>query len=128
MNIKQEREFIQQLLEEDQLDSLSVQVIALNIFANSLGYKAVNGDVRKGFSKYSRLAFSASRQDFCSLEKMQYKYNHNANPKEGKWFVTEEEMLKNRERRIVDRVSIQYNKKLGKLTSELRWLKFIKED
>ena len=52
MNIKQEREFIQQLLESGELNSLSVQVISLLRFAESLGYKAVNNDPRKGFVGY----------------------------------------------------------------------------
>lgn len=127
MNIKQEREFLQQLLEEGKIDSLSVQVIVLNRFANSIGYEAVNGDIRKGFVGYDHKTWNVAHN--ISLEEMQYKYNHNANPKEGKWFVTEEEKFKNREKRIVNRISLQYNKRTTKkLTSELYWLKFVKED
>ena len=126
MNIKQEREFLQQLLEQGQLDSLSVQVIALNRFANSIGYKAIGGDIRKGFVGYDHKTWNVTHN--ISLEDMQYKYNHNVNPKEGKWFVTEEEKLKNREKRIVNRISIQYNKRTTKkLSTQLNWLKFVKE-
>lgn len=121
MNIKQERKSIQQLLEEGQLDSLSVQVIALNRFANSIGYKAVNGDIRKGFSRYSRPAFSATRQDFCSLEEMQSCYNRG-------FRALQTSAHKVVGDKTVERISLQYNKKLGKLTSELCWLKFVKED
>lgn len=128
MNIKKERKFIQQLLEEGQLDSLSVQVIALNRFANSIGYKAVDNDPRKGFVGYDHKTWNVTHN--ISLEDMQYKYNHNVNPKESKWFVTEEEeKLKNREKRIVNRISLQYNKlTTKKLTTQLYWLKFVKED
>ncbi|MGL5015683.1 MAG: DUF7390 domain-containing protein [Bacteroidales bacterium] len=121
MNIKQERELIQQLLEEGQLDSLSVQVIALNRFASSIGYAAVNGDIRKGFSKYPRPAFSVTRQDFCSLEEMQSCYNRG-------FRTLRTSAHKVVGDKIVERISLQYNKKLGKLTSELHWIKFIKED
>ena len=38
MNIQKQRELLQELLFSGKLDSLSVQVIALNIFANSIGY------------------------------------------------------------------------------------------
>ena len=37
MNIQQERELLQELLESGKLDSLRVQVIALNRFAESIG-------------------------------------------------------------------------------------------
>lgn len=120
MNIKQEREFLQQLLEEGKLDSLSVQVISLNRFANSIGYKAVDNDPRRGFSKYSRPAFSVTRQDFCSLEEMQSCYNRG-------FRTLRTSIHKIVGEKIVERISLQYNKKLGKLTSELYWLKFVKE-
>ena len=61
MNIKQERDLLQQLLEEGKIDSLSVQVIALNIFANSIGYKAVDNDTRKGFIGIHDLHFYQPR-------------------------------------------------------------------
>ena len=115
MNIKQERELLQQLLEEGKVDSLSIQVIALNIFANSIGYKAVDGDVRKGFfcnpTKSSIVSKSITK--FVSLEWMQSKHNFS-------WATGT---------KIIKRVSLQYNKRTSKkLTSELHWLKFIKED
>jgi hypothetical protein len=126
MNIKQERKFIQQLLEEGQLDTLSVQVIALNIFANSIGYKAVDGDVRKGFVGYDHDTWNVTHN--LSLENMQYKYNHNTNPKVGEWFVSQAERQKKAEKRIVIRISLQYNKRTSKqLTTQLSWLKFMKE-
>ena len=122
MNIKQERQFIQELLESGKLDSLSVQVIALNIFAKSIGYKAVNGDVRKGFSKYSRPAFSATRKDFCSLEEMQSCYNRGYRNLQ----TSAHKVVGNK---VVERISLQYNKRTNKnLTTQLEWLKFIKED
>lgn len=124
MNIQKQRELLQELLVSGKLDSLSVQVIALNIFANSIGYEAVNGDVRKGFVGYDHKTWNVTHN--ISLEEMQYKYNHNTNPKVGEWFISQAERQKKAEKRIVDRISIQYNKKLGKLTSELYWLKFVK--
>lgn len=127
MNIKQERGFIQQLLEEGQLDSLSVQVIALNRFANSIGYKAVEGDVRKGFVGYDHKTWNVTHN--ISLEDMQYKYNHNTNPKVGEWFISQAERQKKAEKRIVNRISLQYNKRTSKkLTTQLHWLNFIKEE
>lgn len=124
MNIKQERKFIQQLLEEGKIDSLSIQVIALIIFANSIGYKAVDGDIRKGFMKKwvqdvpkDGRIISYKRVAFMSLQKMQVQYNSPFS----KEFKTED--------MIVNRISLQYNKRTSKkLTSELHWLKFIKED
>lgn len=122
MNIKQERQFIQELLESGKLDSLSVQVIALNIFSNSIGYEAVGGDIRKGFSKYSHPAFSVTRQDFCSLEEMQSCYNHGYRNLR----TSVHKVVGNK---IVERISLQYNKRTNKnLTTQLEWLKFIKED
>lgn len=121
MKFKTERQLLQELLESGELDSLGVQVIALNRFANSIGFKAVNGDVRKGFSKYSRPAFSVTRQDFCSLEEMQSCYNRG-------FRTLRTSAHKVIGYKIVERISLQYNKKLGKLTSELHWLKFAKED
>lgn len=124
MNIKQERELLQHLLEEGKIDSLSVQVIALNRFANSIDYKAVDGDIRKGFikkwlqnvPKNSRV-ISYKRVAFMSLQKMQVQYNSPFS----KAFKTED--------LIVNRISLQYNKRTSKrLTTELNWLKFIKED
>ena len=125
MNIKQEREFIQQLLEEGQLDSLSVQVIALNRFANSIGYKAVDGDVRKGFVGYDHKTWNVTHN--ISLEEMQYRFNHGLYP----WESTVPNKIREEKnsKRIVNRISLQYNKRTTKkLTSELHWLKFIKED
>ena len=115
MNIQKQRELLQELLVSGKLDSLSVQVIALNIFANSIGYEAVNGDVRKGFfcnpTKTSIVSKSITK--FVSLEWMQSKHNFS-------WATGT---------KIIKRVSLQYNKRTSKkLTSELHWLKFIKED
>lgn len=121
MKFKTERPLLQELLESGELDSLSVQIIALNRFANSIGFKAVNGDVRKGFSEYSRPAFSVTRQVFCSLEEMQSCYNRG-------FRTLRTSTHKVVGDKIVERISLQYNKKLGKLTSELHWLKFVKED
>lgn len=126
MNIKQERGFLQQLLEEGKIDSLSVQVIALNVFANSIGYKSVNGDVRKGFIGYDHKTWNVTHN--ISLEEMQYKYNHITNHKQGEWF-TYEHLQNMKQKRIVSRISLQYNKRTSKqLTTQLYWLKFIKED
>lgn len=126
MNFKDERKLIQQLLEEGKLDSLGVQVIALNLFAKSIGYKTVGGDIRKGFVGYDHKTWNVTHN--ISLENMQYKYNHNTNPKAGEWFITEEEKIKHREKRIVNRISLQYNKRTSKkLTTQLHWLKFVKE-
>ena len=47
MNIQKQRELLQELLVSGKLDSLSVQVIALNRFANSIDYKAVDGMLGK---------------------------------------------------------------------------------
>ena len=69
MNIKQERKLLQQLLEEGKIDSLSVQVIALNRFANSIGYKSVGGDIRKGFVGYDHDTWNVTHN--ISLEEMQ---------------------------------------------------------
>jgi hypothetical protein len=114
MSIQQEREFLQELLESGKLDSLSVQVIALNRFAESIGYKAVNGDIRRGFKTHTR-TFGWS---FKSLQYLQSIYN-------GLWFETYGTNLN--EHKIVERIGLQYNKKLGKLTTQKHWLKFVKE-
>lgn len=125
MNIKQERKFIQQLLEEGQLDSLSVQVIALNRFANSIGYKAVDGDVRKGFVGYDHKTWNVTHN--ISLEEMQYRFNHGLYP----WESTVPNKIREEKnsKRIVNRISLQYNKRTTKqLTTQLEWLNFVKED
>lgn len=122
MNIQQERELLQELLESGKLDSLSVQVIALNRFAESIGYKAVNGDIRKGFYYYyyARPAFSTARLHFCSLVEIQSCYNNGfRNYHLSKCKVSGD--------KIVEHIALQYNKKLGKLTTQKHWLKFIKE-
>ena len=125
MNIKQERKFIQQLLEEGQLDTLSVQIIALNIFANSIGYKAVNGDIRKGFVGYDHKTWNVTHN--ISLEEMQYRFNHGLYP----WQSTVPNKIREEKnsKRIVNRISLQYNKRTTKqLTTQLEWLNFVKED
>ena len=119
MNIKQERDFLQQLLEEGKIDSLSVQVIALNTFANSIGYKAVDGDVRKGFVGYDHDTWNVTHN--ISLEEMQSCYNRG-------FRTLRTSAHKVVGSKVVERVSLQYNKNLGKLTSELYWSKFVKED
>ena len=119
MNIKQERDLLQQLLEEGKIDSLGGQVIALNIFANSIGYEAVNGDIRKGFVGYDHDTWNVTHN--ISLEEMQSCYNRG-------FRTLRTSAHKAVGDKIVERISLQYNKKLGKLTSELYWLKFIKED
>ena len=125
MNIKQERELLQQLLEEGKTDSLSVQVIALNIFANSIGYKAVDGDVRKGFVGYDHKTWNVTHN--ISLEEMQYRFNHGLYP----WESTVPNKIREEKnsKRIVNRVSLQYNKRTTRqLTTQLEWLNFVKED
>ncbi len=120
MDIKQERDLLQQLLEEGKIDSLSIQVIALNRFANSIGYKAVDGDIRRGFYWYTRPAFLPTKVHFCSLVQMQSCYNRG-------FRTLRTSAHKVVGDKIVERISLQYNKKLGKLTTELHWLKFTKE-
>lgn len=125
MNIKQEREFLQQLLEEGKIDSLSAQVIALNIFANSIGYEAVNGDVRKGFVGYDHDTWNLTHN--ISLEEMQYRFNHGLYP----WESTVPNKIREEKnsKRIVNRISLQYNKRTTRqLTTQLEWLNFVKED
>lgn len=115
MNIQKQRELLQELLVSGKLDSLSVQVIALNIFANSIGYEAVNGDVRKGFfCKPTKTSIvSKATTKFVSLQWIQSKHNFS-------WATGT---------KIVKRVSIQYHKRTTKkLTTQLCWLKFIKEE
>ncbi len=120
MNIQQERQLLQELLESGKLDSLSVQVIALNRFAESIGYRAVNGDIRKGFYCYARPAFSTVRVYFCSLVEMQSFYNNGfRNYRLSKYKVSGD--------KIVECIGLQYNKKLGKLVTQKHWLKFVKE-
>lgn len=120
MNIQQERQLLQELLDSGKLDSLGVQVIALNRFAESIGYKAVNGDVRKGFyirqlPKY--FGEFKSKTKFMSLVEIQQWYNISGGP------TLEKELSY----KMVERISLQYNKKLGKLTTQKHWLKFVKE-
>lgn len=123
MNIQKQRELLQELLVYGKLDSLSVQVIALNIFANSIGYEAVNGDVRKGFMKKwvqnvpkDGRIISYKRVAFMSLQKMQVQYNSPFS----KAFKTED--------MIVNRISLQYNKRTSKkLTSELYLVEFVND-
>ena len=125
MNIKQERDFLQQLLEEGKIDSLSVQVITLNRFANSIGYKAVDGDVRKGFVGYDHKTLNVTHN--ISLEEMQYRFNHGLYP----WESTVPNKIREEKnsKRIVNRVSLQYNKRTTRqLTTQLKWLNFVKED
>ena len=119
MNIQKQRELLQELLVSGKLDSLSVQVIALNIFANSFGYEAVNGDVRKGFVGYDHDTWDVTHN--ISLEDMQSCYNRG-------FRTLRTSAHKVVGDKIVERISLQYNKKIGKLTSELYWLNFVKED
>lgn len=117
MNIQKQRKLLQELLVNDKLLSLDIQVIALNLFANSIGYKAVNGDIRKGFIQVL--------YGFChiSLEEMQSLYNRGF--RNLKTSGNEVDGVK-----VVERISLQYNKhkRYGKLTTQLFWLKFVKED
>lgn len=119
MNIQKQRELLQELLVSGKLDSLSVQVIALNIFANSIGYEAVNGDVRKGFVGYDHDTWNVTHN--ISLEDMQSCYNRG-------FRTLRTSAHKVVGDKIVERISLQYNKKIGKLTSELYRLNFVKED
>lgn len=119
MNIQKQRELLQELLVSGKLDSLSVQVVALNIFANSIGYKAVDGDIRKGFVGYDHKTWNVTHN--LSLEDMQSCYNRG-------FRTLRTSAHKVVGDKIVERISLQYNKKIGKLTSELHWLNFVKED
>ena len=114
MNIQKQRELLQELLVSGKLDSLSVQVVALNTFANSIGYRSVDGDVRKGFfcnpTKTSIVSKSITK--FVSLEWMQSKHNFS-------WATGT---------KIIKRVSLQYNKRTSKkLTSELYLVEFVND-
>ena len=125
MNIQKQRELLQELLVSGKLDSLSVQVIALNIFANSIGYEAVNRDVRKGFVGYDHKTWNVTHN--ISLEEMQYRFNHGLYP----WESTVPNKIREEKnsKRIVNRVSLQYNKRTTRqLTTQLKWLNFVKED
>lgn len=125
MDIKQERDLLQQLLEEGKIDSLSIQVIALNRFANSIGYKAVGGDIRKGFVGYDHKTWNVTHN--ISLEEMQYRFNHGLYP----WESTVPNKIREEKnsKRIVNRISLQYNKRTTRqLTTQLKWLNFVKED
>lgn len=118
MNIKQERQFIQEMLESGKLDSLSAQVIALNIFANTIGYSSVDGDIRKGFL----LPDVDHGNMHMSLVEMQSCYNHG-------YRNLRTSAHKIVGKKVVERISLQYNKRTNKkLTTQLEWLKFIKED
>lgn len=124
MDIQKQRQLLQDLLVEGKLDSLSVQVIALNLFANSIGYKAVNGDIRKGFVGYDHKTWNVTHN--ISLEEMQYRFNHGLYP----WESTVPNKIREEKnsKRIVNRISLQYNKRTTKqLTTQLSWLQFMKE-
>lgn len=125
MNIQKQRELLQELLVSGKLDSLSVQVIALNIFSNSIGYEAVNGDIRKGFVGYYHKTWNVTHN--ISLEEMQYRFNHGLYPWESN--VPNKIREEKNSKRIVNRISLQYNKRTTKqLTTQLEWLNFVKED
>lgn len=119
MNFKDERKLIKQLFEEGKLDSLGVQVIALNLFAKSIGFNAVNGDVRKGFVASD--AFVDFNFTNMSLEEMQHCYNHGyRNIKTSNCTVFGN--------RVVEKISLQHNKRTNKkLTTQLKCIKFVKE-
>ncbi|ULG01410.1 hypothetical protein phiA019_0063 [Aeromonas phage phiA019] len=119
MNIKEQRQLLENLLVDGKLYSLSVQAIALNVFANSIGYEAVNGDIRKGFIGYDHDTWNVTHN--ISLEDMQSCYNRG-------FRTLRTSAHKVVGDKVVERISLQYNKKIGKLTSELCWLKFVKED
>lgn len=114
-SIKQERQLLQELLESGELNSLSVQVISLLRFAESIGYKAVDNDPRKGFVGYDH------HSGKVSLSQMQSLYNRNCKTLR----LSANKVFGHK---VVERISLQYNKKLGKLTTELVLLKFVKED
>lgn len=125
MNIQKQRQLLQDLLVEGKLDSISVQIVALNVFANSIGYKAVNGDIRKGFVGYDHKTWDVTHN--ISLEEMQYRFNHGLYP----WESTVPNKIREEKnsKRIVNRISLQYNKRTTKqLTTQLEWLNFVKED
>lgn len=113
MNIKEEREFIQELLEQGKLDSLSVQVISLVRFANWNSYAAVDNDPRKGFYNYYGIFKGQPVKHFYSFNFMVRQYNncqHNIKCN-----------------KILERIGLHYNKKTGKLFTQKHWLKFVKE-
>lgn len=126
MKFKTESQLLQELLESGEIDSLSVQVIALNRFANSIGYKAIGGDIRKGFVavdlKYKN---NFVLPTFISLEYMQSCHNHGyLNIRTSRLKIPRVTGAK-----IVERISLQYNKRTTKqLSSQLHWLNFVKED
>lgn len=126
MKFKTESQLLQELLESGELDSLSVQVITLNRFANSIGYTAVDNDPRRGFvatAFHNQNYFVLPK--FISLEYMQSCYNHGyLNVRTSRLKIPRVTGYK-----VLERVSLQYNKRTSKkLTSELYWLKFVKED
>lgn len=118
MNIQQERQLLKELLESGKLDSLSVQVIALNRFANSHHWEVVDSDIRKGFKIYDpyyKVWLFKSLRDMQEWHNTSYK-------------ILSDENKKDKHYKIVERVSIQYHKRTTKqLSSELHWLKFVKE-
>lgn len=113
MNIQKQRELLQGLLVSGKLDSLSVQVIALNSFARNMGWSPVDNDIRKGFY----CVFSTG-QKYKSLMNMQRLYNakiHNHSVH-----------LCALNNKFVQRISLQYCKRTTKkLKTELQWLKFL---
>lgn len=114
------RKDLQEKLEAGKVNSIIVQTVALIHFAQQLGYEPVNGDVRKGFKGYVELY---NQYTFKSLHDMQQWYNLGIGHFMGLKDLKEWYSMK-----IVSRISLQYNKRTSKqLTSELHWLKFIKE-
>lgn len=114
------RNTLQEKLEQGNISSLAVQVISLIYFAEHLANSAycwvpVSKDIRKGFTRKSY-----GKHYFMSLDGMQRFYNRSMIGQD-KW--------KEMDFKVVQRVSIQYHKRTTKkLSSELHWLKFIKED
>lgn len=115
------RKELQEKLEDGKISSLAVQVISLIHFAESIGYKPVDNNIRKGFVGYDHKTWNTTNH--ISLSDMQQKYNIAPNI-----FIPTNEPGERKSKKIVNRISIQYHKRTTKqLSSELHWLKFVKE-
>lgn len=113
------RKELQEKLEEGKISSLAVQVISLIHFAESIGYKPVDNNIRKGFVGYDHKTWNTTNH--ISLSDMQQK--HNIAPD---FLMSSEAWRKWKSNKVVGRISIQYHKRTTKqLSSELHWLKFL---
>lgn len=115
------RKELQDKLEQGKVDSLAVQVISLIHFAQLSGWEVVNGNVKKGFKRYNPETWN---DEFMSLQNMQLSYNY-----EHYYFMSQYDRVVHKDKKIVSRISMQYNKRTSKqLTTQLKWLKFMKEE